>query len=342
MSSNLDRKPLVSFCLTTYKRGGILKNTLESIQRQDYGDYEVIVSDNDVEESGKYPVKEMNDPRFKYFANGQNLGMKPSFNKSLERSVGEYIVMMADDDPVYFDMVSTLKDLIKTYPGYGMYMGGCDWFCTDAKMAELYNLNIGTNSCLSNLHDLNFTQTFTADEFLKSFFSFKIFPHYLWSTCMVRRSVLIDKGGIPDYGTPFLGDYAYLPIMASYSGCVVINKSLGCQTIHSENFGRNQNAQIIIAAKNYPNYVSERLEHLPSWPLIKKQMLNFVGVWVVAHLSFLHKYFKKSGSEDLSKVKKEIFKIDFMKKYKVKYFLKIHTPLLHDKIVSVKKKINKV
>ena len=331
--------PLISFCLTTYKRGEILKATLESIRRQDFEDFEVIVSDNDVEESGKTIIAEMNDLRFKYFANGKNLGMKPSFNKSLERSTGKFIVMMADDDPVYFDMASTLFGLSEKYPNYGMYMGGCDWFCTNAEIAKLYKLNIGSNSCLSNKHDLNYIQLYNADEFLLNFFSFKIFPHYLWSTCIVRRSVLIEKGGIPDYGTPFLGDYAYLPIMASHSGCIVINKSLGCQTLHAENFGRNQNDQVITAAKNYPIYVGERLNHLPSWKLIEKQIFNFTGLWVVAHLSFLHNYFKRSKErKDFTLVEKEIFKIDFIKKYKLKYFLKTHSPFLHDQIVSLKKK----
>ncbi|MGI8583198.1 MAG: glycosyltransferase family 2 protein [Chitinophagaceae bacterium] len=332
--------PLISFCLSTYHRGEILKNTLESIQRQNIDDYEVIVSDNDVEESGRSILLQMNDARFKYFANGENLGMKPSFNKSLQRSTGEYIVMMADDDPVYLDMASTLLQLAKKYPGYGMYLGGCDWFCTDAEIAKLYKLNIGNNSCLSNKHNLNYEKAYSADEFLLRFFSFKIFPHYLWSTCMVRRSILIEKGGIPDYGTPFLGDYAYLPIMASHSGCVVINKSLGCQTIHSENFGRNQNEQIITAAKNYPKYVGERLNHLPSWHLIEKEMMNFTGLWVVTHLSFLYNYFKESDEKKSFKlVEKEIFKINFLKKHRLKYYLKTHSPLLHDQIVAFKKRL---
>ncbi len=332
--------PLISFCLTTYKRGEILKGTLESIQRQDFDDYEVIVSDNDIEETGRSVLVQLNDSRFKYYANRENLGMKPSFNKSLERSSGEYIVMIADDDPVYFDMASTLVKLLHQFPRYGMYMGGCDWFCTNAEMAKQYKLDIGTNSCLSSHHDLNHIKAYSADEFLLRFFSFSIFPHYLWSTCMVRRSILIEKGGVPDYGTPFLGDYAYLPIMASHSGCVVINKSLGCQTIHSENFGRNQNEQIIIAAKNYPKYVGERLNHLPSWQLIKKQMINFTGLWIVTHLAFLYSYFRKSNQKtDFSKVEKEIFKIDFMKRHKLKYYLKTKSPFLHDQIVSLKKKL---
>jgi hypothetical protein len=128
--------------------------------------------------------------------------------------------------------------------------------------------------------------------------------------------------------------------MASHSGCVVINKSLGCQTIHLENFGRNQNVQIITAAKNYPKYVSEKLNHLPSWSLIEKEMLSFTGLWVVTHLAFLYNYFKKSKeSTNFTLVEKEIFKIDFMKKHRLKYDLKTHSPFLHDQIVSLKKKL---
>ena len=336
-----DEKPWVSFCLSTYKRGDILKNTLQSIKRQNFDKYEVIVSDNDIGESGKLAVEQMNDTRFKYFANSENLGMIRSFNQSIKRAGAEYIVMMADDDPVYFDMIVTLKDLVKQYPGYGMYMGGCDWFCTDAKMADMYKLNVGTNSYLSNDHDINFVKPYSADEFVLDFFSFKIFPHYLWSTSIVRKSILVEKGGVPDYGTPFLGDYAYLPIMASHSGCVTINKSLGCQALHAENFGRNQNEQIITAANNYPKYVGERLNHLSSWSVIEKRMLNFTGLWVVTHLSFLYKYFK--GLEErksFNEVERKIFKLGFMKKYKIKYFLKTHSPFLHDQIVSLKKKLN--
>lgn len=333
-------KPWVSFCMSTYKRPELLHAQITCLLRQDFKNFEIVISDNDPQASGKTVAENFKESRIHYKCNIENLGMIESFNKSLERSSGEFIVMMADDDPVYFDMLSTLFQLTEKYPKYGMYLGGCDWFCTDAKMAKLYKLNVGTNSYLSNQHDINYVQSYSADEFALNFFSFKIFPHYLWSTCIVRRSVLIEKGGIPDYGTPFLGDYAYLPIMASHSGCVVINKSLGCQTLHSENFGRNQNDQIIIAAKNYPDYVGERLNHLPSWSLIEKEMLNFTGLWVVAHLSFLYNYFKKSkDKKNFNLVEKEIFKIDFMKKYRLKYDLKNNSPFLHDQIVSLKKKL---
>ncbi len=332
--------PLVSFCFTTFKRAGYLRDTLMSIQNQTFKDYEVIVSDNDPEASGKEVVESFNIDKFKYYVNEENLGMKKSFNKSLERSSGEYIVMIADDDPVYPDMLETLMNLKSEYPDYGMYLGGCDWFCTHHEVAKLYGLKVGTNSCLSNNHDLNFTAAFKPGEFVQNLFTFKIFPHYLWSTGMVKREILIESGGVPDYGTPFLGDYAYMSIMGSNAGCVIINKSLGCQTLHNENFGRNQNEQLVTAAKNFPLYLASKMSHLKDWPIINKQIKNFVGVWLVSHLAFLHKYADDKG-ESLSVAEKEIFAIDYMRSYRLKYFIKRRFPILHDQLVSVKNKWRK-
>ena len=331
-------KPKVSFCFTTFKRYEILRKTLESVRDQTFTDFEVIVSDNDPEQSGKAIVESF-DKRFKYFPNDTNLGMKRSFNKSLERSCGEYIVMIADDDPVYPDMLETLLGLQKKYPAYGMYLGGCDWFCTDHELGKLYRFNVGTNSCLSNDHDIGFIKEYSPNDFLKKLFSFGIFPHYLWSTCLVRRDVLLKFGGVPEYGTAFLGDYAYMSTIGSESGCVIINKSLGCQTLHKENFGRNQNEQIVIAAKNFPDFLESKASHLSDWPEIKKQMLRFTALWVVSHLVFLNRYNKKTGIMDksLGEAEKAVFKIDYLKKYRIKYQLKKRAPFIHDMMVKMKK-----
>lgn len=334
---------MVSFCFTTFKRRDYLRSTLDSILGQTFGDYEVIVSDNDPEQSGRTVVEGMGDARFKYFPNETNLGMKKSFNKSLDRSSGQYIVMIADDDPVYPDMLETLIRLKDEYPGYGMYLGGSNWFCTDPRIARLYKLNVGTNSFLAE-EPVGKVTAYTAEGFLKSFFSRDIFPSYLWSTAIVRREVLVNQGGVPDYGTAFLGDYAYLSIMGAHSGCVVINKALGHQTIHLQNFGRDQNDQIRTAAVNFTEYVAGKIRQTPDWPVIEKKMHDFVALWVVSHLSFLHSYYRIFPNEeamDLRPVERQVFTVPFIKKYHFKYWLKIHSPGLHQLIVTVKKQLVK-
>jgi len=335
--------PFVSFCFTTFKRPDILIETVRSILLQSFDDYEVIISDNDPESSGKKITEVIKDARVKYFPNGENLGMKKSFNKSLERSSGEYIVMIADDDPVYPEMLQTLVDLEAKYPGYGVYTGACNWFCTSVEIADLFNINVGANSYLAHA-DIDTVRTFTANEFLVDFFNFKILPNYLWSCAMVKRSVLVEKGGVPDYGTAFLGDYAYLSIMASHSGCVVINRALGHQTIHNENFGRAQNDQIKTACVNFVDYVSERVKHLKDWPVIEANMKRFVGLWAFSHMAFLYRFYQMRNPAELRnflEAEKQVFDVPFIKQYKLKYTLKKKYPALHDFIVRVKKQLKK-
>ncbi|MCX6316581.1 MAG: glycosyltransferase family A protein [Bacteroidetes bacterium] len=332
-------KPFASFCFSTFKRPDFLRDTLHSVLNQTLQDFEVIVSDNDTEESGRAAVEGMNDPRFRYFSNGANLGMKKSFNKSLERATGEYIVMIADDDPVYPDMLKTLFDLQQEFPGYGVYMGGCDWYCLHHEVAGLYNMKVGTNSCLSGVHDVGYKKAYGSKEFIKHLFNFGIFPHYLWSTTIIRRSVLIEMGGVPEYGTPFLGDYAYMSVMASHSGCVIINKSIGCQTLHNENFGRKQNEQIAVTGRQFPAYLESKIAPRLPWDEVKDDVYRFTALWMVEHMAFLHHYYIKSGIEDksLRDAEKEVFALDYVKRYRFKYFLKKKSPGIHRFLVWLKK-----
>ena len=332
------KKPWLSFCMSTYRRPDFLRKTLHSILRQTFTDFEVIVSDNDPERSAEAVVREVNDPRIRYFSNGENLGMIRSFNKSIERSHADYIIMITDDDPVYADALDTFHRVHSQFPGYGMYLGGCDWFCTHPAVSKLYRLKVGTNSCLSDEYELNYTKALTAAEFLQLFFTLKLFTHYLWSTCMVSREILLKAGGVPDYGTPFLGDYAYLGIIGSYGGCVFINKSLGCQTMHLQNFGRNQNEQIAVAARNFPGYVESNMAKMDEWPAIKKLVDRFTALWVVSHMAFLYKYVK---DVDIRPTEKEVFKIELMRPYWFKYYMKTRFPFIHDWIVGIKRSLTK-
>lgn len=339
----LPNQPLVSFCFTTFKRREYLRATLASISHQSFDDYEVIVSDNDPEQSGRSVVEGMGDARFLYFPNETNLGMKKSFNKSLERSSGQYIVMIADDDPVYPDMLETLVQAKNEFPGYGLYLGGSNWFCTDPQIARLYGLKVGVNSFLADL-PVGTVTTYTAAEFLKKFFSFGIFSSYLWSTAIVRRDVLVEMGGVPDYGTAFLGDYAYLSVMGAHSGCVVINKALGHQTIHTQNFGREQNDQIRTAAVNFTEYVCGKIRHLPDLSEIEPIIRRFVALWVISHVQFLNNYQRIFGGGSraaIRQLEKEAFSVPFIRPYRLKYWLMTNMPGVNRLLVNVKKRIVK-
>lgn len=335
--------PYVSFCFTTYKRPDILISTVKSILIQSFQDFEIIISDNDPERSGQKVETVLNDARIKYFPNDVDLGMKKSFNKSLERSSGKYIVMIADDDPVYPDMLETLIGLEREYPGYGVYLGGGDLFCTEPLLASLFNLQVGTNTTLNNEYPTNHVWKLRPEEFVSGIFRYKLLQNYLWSCGIVKREILIEMGGVPDYGTPFLGDYAYLTIMTSHSGGVLINKALGHQSIHPENFGRRQNEQLITAVTGFREYVSQKFKKNNLPEQVYADMDRFVGMWVWVHLAFLFNYYKKHNLplDELIKAEKEISKSPVAKKFYMKYYIKRHYPGLHDWLVKTKKSFKK-
>jgi len=47
------QKPWVSFCMSTYKRPEFLRKQIEGILQQTFTDFEIVISDNDPEGSGR-------------------------------------------------------------------------------------------------------------------------------------------------------------------------------------------------------------------------------------------------------------------------------------------------
>lgn len=317
-------RPWASFCLATYRRPELLEKTLKSIQAQTMPDFEVIVSDNDPDGSSRIVVESLQDSRFRYFCNSENLGMVKNFNKALERAEGEFVVMITDDDPPYADMLETLRSLSELYPGYGAYYGACNVRMVDDQLAKLYNVKPGLNSCLANI-PAKTIRKFSAENFPIAYFSNQIFPYVLWSTGVVRREIALEIGGMPDYGSPYLTDFGYICLAGSHSGCVTINSLLGHQTVHNKNFGRQEYEELYLALKGCYEYITQRMSFRSDWSQVRPLFENFLANWIVNHSLFLIKYFKLykiNYTDKLNKVLNQIFQLNYMKRFKWKYIQK--------------------
>lgn len=106
----MSSSPLISICVPAYKRIDFLKRLLDSIARQRFRDFEVIVTDDspgaakdvlkagaDLEVSelcesyvGQFPLR--------YFRNAQPLGTPENWNEGIRLSQGQWIKIMHDDD----------------------------------------------------------------------------------------------------------------------------------------------------------------------------------------------------------------------------------------------------
>jgi len=340
-------KPLVSFCMSTYKRPEILKNQLITLLQQEYENFEIVISDNDTEGSGKSAVDAVNDPRIKYQINEVNLGMVKSFNKSVERSSGDYIVMITDDDPAYPHMLSILIELSFKYPEYGVYAGCGDLIIENDFSQKTLNRNIGTNSTILKSIPENTELKVSANNFasmyLDGFFSK---TYLLWSCSIIRRDIILHIKGMPDYGSEFLTDHAFIIAAASYNGLVYINKSMGGQLIHGGNFGYNFSSNIAKFIKTpelFYAYLKPYLEKNNNWKSIEKKIWKFAGRSQVEYslmiLKSLHQ--KKDEKNDFFKSLNAAFSNKHIHVWKYKFYLKAYFNPLFKLLILIKNKLMK-
>ena len=104
-----------SVLLPTSNRLNLLKNAIETVRRQDYDDWEIIVSDNNSQEDVAGYIASLNDARIKYFSTGRFIPVTDNWNNALAHSTGDYVIMLGDDDCIMPGYFSTLSRLIEQY-----------------------------------------------------------------------------------------------------------------------------------------------------------------------------------------------------------------------------------
>lgn len=102
----------VSICIPTYRQTQYLKATLDSILRQDYDDYEVVIADDTPDATVESLVREYPfGPRLTYVRNPVQLGSPANWNQAVRLSRGEYIKILHHDD--WFAGPSSLSEYVE-------------------------------------------------------------------------------------------------------------------------------------------------------------------------------------------------------------------------------------
>lgn len=326
--------PLISFCMSTYRRPQQLRKQLQGMLQQEYENFEIIVSDNDPEASAKDVALSFADPRIKYFSNEMNLGMVRSFNMSFCRSIGEYIVMITDDDPIYPDMLRILVELLNNHPGYGVYAGCADWIVETELSAASLKTGVGAQSTLLKTISEGQVVLTEANElplvYLDGLFT-KTF--LLWSCCIIERKIVEDVNGMPDYGSELLTDHAYIIATGSRKGLAYINKALGGQSVRGDNFGYDFDKvkeKYLNTPTFFFNYIEDMLKDKNNWHIILPKLRTFIGrAWVEYSLMIYWSLRKRNEkTSTFFEYFHKVFSSNKMKKWKYKFYLKRYFPYL--------------
>lgn len=105
--------PKVSVCIPTYNRVDLLPMAIESVLRQTYPDFEVIVCDDGSTDETPELMAKLSDRRVRYIRHPQNIGKSNNMRSGFEAATGEYFIKFDDDDrltPEFVARTSTILD----------------------------------------------------------------------------------------------------------------------------------------------------------------------------------------------------------------------------------------
>lgn len=104
-----------SILLPTRNRLDLLRLAVQSVLDQDYGSWEIIISDNASSDDVAGYARSLGDKRIIFVRSEQLIPVTDNWNLALEHASGDYFLMLGDDDCLLRGCLSTAKALIERY-----------------------------------------------------------------------------------------------------------------------------------------------------------------------------------------------------------------------------------
>ncbi len=105
----------LSILLPTRNRLEFLRYAIETVLRQEDGEWEIVVSDNDSEEDIAGHVAALGDPRIVYHRTDRFVPVTENWMAALERCSGDYVLMLGDDDGLMPGTVARVAELVREH-----------------------------------------------------------------------------------------------------------------------------------------------------------------------------------------------------------------------------------
>jgi glycosyltransferase involved in cell wall biosynthesis len=118
-----DAMPEVSVCIPTYNSAPYLRQAIESVLGQEFGDYELIVCDDASTDATPELCRSYRDPRLRYLRYEENAGQAGNFNRCLREARGEFLTLLHADDYFLPGFVTDRVRRLKERPELGFVFG---------------------------------------------------------------------------------------------------------------------------------------------------------------------------------------------------------------------------
>ena len=143
---------MISIAMATYNGEKYLREQLDSILKQTYSDFELIICD-DCSKDATWEILEkyaQNDQRIRIYKNKQNLGFKRNFEKAISLCKGKFIALSDQDDIWENNHLSTLNERIGNY---SMAVGNCQMIDSNGNKLKQIDLDHHHNGLHPHTHN---------------------------------------------------------------------------------------------------------------------------------------------------------------------------------------------
>jgi glycosyltransferase involved in cell wall biosynthesis len=130
--------PKISVIIPTYNRAHLLPDAINSVLKQTYRDFEIIVVDDGSVDNTKEVVEKFSDKRIEYIKHDRNRGVSAAFNTGIKASQGEYITIVTDDNMLFPQALEKIIQKFRqvTDPNIGVISGGIAYINEEGKILK--------------------------------------------------------------------------------------------------------------------------------------------------------------------------------------------------------------
>ena len=130
--------PLFSVVIPLYNKASYIARAVQSVLRQDFGDYEVIVIDDGSTDGGGEIVRSIGDARIKLVVQ-DNLGASSARKTGVLSATGRYVGFLDADDEWKPGFLSEMSALVSDYPDCGIYASAYEILERDGRRLTMRN-----------------------------------------------------------------------------------------------------------------------------------------------------------------------------------------------------------
>jgi len=204
------RSPAVSVIMPVFNGGEFLKESIDSILRQSFKDFEfIIINDGSVDNSLSI-IKSTRDKRVRVINHSRNLGIVASLNQGIKAAKGELIARMDADDISLPNRLLIQVKFLKNNPDVGV----CGTYAINTKSGKLI-------------------KDYTRNDQLKAKLFFN--SPFVHSSVLFRKSLLIENNLSYLESYRYAEDYKLWSQLAQFTNFAVIPKVLLKYRDHAEN-----------------------------------------------------------------------------------------------------------